>query len=283
MTTVSTVTTTIILEVEKPQQSIALETVKFTELVENDALEISTLLRSCQSPGFFYLDVSGASALFNGDAYLENIRSLSQQQQEYFSLPFHSKMKDYLNFPADKGYQYSPDSETFAVPYSSFREDDIPSPLGAESIDLTMTSTHAIATALIRSLSPFIGNEDVRKQIMSLHDENDISRSGMRFENFLATDKEKQIRAHSSGYTDGGSISLRYCEDRMIEYLDVETGAWVYIEPRRECLVVNVGDLLRAASKGQFQGPLHRVGHPMVGVGDRQCVTYHLWPADSAG
>jgi isopenicillin N synthase-like dioxygenase len=77
-------------------------------------------------------------------------------------------------------------------------------------------------------------------------------------------------------------MSLRYCEDRLIEYLDVETGAWVYIEPRRECLVVNVGDLLRAASKGQFQGPLHRVGHPMVGVGDRQCVTYHLWPAETA-
>lgn len=280
----TTVSTTIILETEKPPQSIALETVKYTELVEKDALEVSTLLRSCQSPGFFYLDVSGASALVNGDLYLDNIRSLSQQQQEYFSLPFHSKMKDYLNFPVDKGYQYSPDSETFDVPYSSFRNDDIPSPLDAESLNLTMAYTHAIATTLIHRLSPFIGNEEVRKQIISLHDENDISRSGMRLENFPAMDKEKQIHAHSSGYTDGGSISLRYCEDRMIEYLDVETGAWVYIEPRKECLVVNVGDLLRALSKGQFQGPLHRVGHPMVvGVGDRRCVTYHLWPADSAG
>ena len=105
----------------------------------------------------------------------------------------------------------------------------------------------------------------------------------MKLENFLAADKEKHVLVHSSGHTDGGSVSLRYCEDRMSEYLDVETGAWVYIEPRRDCLIVNVGDLLHAASRGQFQGPLHRVGQPMIGVGDRQCVTYHLWPADSAG
>lgn len=285
MTTVSIVTTTIILEAEKPQ-SIPLETVKYTELLEKDALETSKLLRSCQSPGFFYLDVSGANAQFSGDFYLENIRSLSQQQENYFSLPFHTKMKDYLDSPAERGYRYSPDSEAFDVPYSSFQEDAIPSPLDAGSIDFAMTYTHAIATTLIRSLSPFIGNEDVRKYVTSIHDEDDVSRSGMRLENFrdfLAAEKEKREYSHSSGCTDGGSISLRYCEERIVEYLDVETGSWVYIEPRRDCLVVNVGDLLRAASKGQFQGPLHHVGHPTVGVRNRQCVTYHLWPADCSG
>ncbi|OOQ89378.1 hypothetical protein PEBR_27686 [Penicillium brasilianum] len=279
MTTVSTVTTTIILEAEKPQ-SVPLETVKYTDLLEKDALETSKLLRSCQSPGVFYLDISGCNAYFNGDAYLENIQFLSQQQEEYFSLPFHAKMKDYLNSPVEKGYQYSQDTETFDIPYSSFQEDDIPSPLDALSIYFMMAHTHAIATNLIRSLSPFIGNEDVRKYITSMHDENDISRSGMKLENLMAEEKEKSGYMHASGSTDGGSLSLRYCDEAMIEYLDVETGSWAYIEPRRNCLVVHVGDLLCAASKGQFRGPLHRVGHPLVGAEDRRCMTYHLWPTD---
>jgi isopenicillin N synthase-like dioxygenase len=287
MTTVSTVTTTLILEAdtleaEKPQP-IPLETVKFTDLLEKDALETSKLLRSCQSPGFFYLDVSGTNSYFNGDAYLDNIRSLSQQQEEYFSLPFHTKMKDYLEFSAERGYRYSPDSEAFDVPYSSFHEENIPSPLDALSIFFMMAHTHAIATTLIRSLSPLIGNEDGRKHITSMHDENDVSRSGLRLESFQDMEKEKQGYSYFAGCTDGGSISLRYCDETMIEYLDVETGGWAYIEPRRDCLIVNVGDLLRTASQGQFQGPLHRVGHPMVGVQDRRCVTYHLWPADDRG
>lgn len=287
MTTVSTVTTTLvleadILEAEKPQ-SVPLETVKYTDLLEKDALETSKLLRSCQSPGFFYLDVSGTNSYFNGDTYLDNIRSLSQQQEEYFHLPFHAKMKDYLEFSAERGYRYSPDSEAFEVPYSSFHKEDIPSSLDALSIYFMMAHTHAIATTLIRSLSPFIGNEDGRKHITSMHDENDVSRSGLRLENFQATEKEKQGYLHSPGSTDGGSISLRYCEEAMIEYLDVETMGWACIEPRRDCLIVNVGDLLRVASQGQFQGPLHRVPHPMVGVQDRRCVTYHLWPADGLG
>jgi isopenicillin N synthase-like dioxygenase len=287
MTTVSTVTTTIILEAdileaEKPQ-SVPLETVKYTDLLEKDALETSKPLRSCQSPGFFYLDVSGTNSYFNGEAYLDNVRSLSEQQEEYFSLPFHVKMKDYLDFHAERGYRYSPDSEEFEVPYSSFHEEDIPAPLDALSIYFMMAHTHAVATTLIRSLSPFIGNEDVRKYVTSMHDENDVSRSGLRLENFQDMEREKQGYSHSSGCTDGGSISLRYCDEAMIEYLDVDTGGWVCIEPRRNCLVVNVGDLLRAASQGQFQGPLYRVGHPMVGIQDRRCVTYHLWPTDGRG
>ncbi|KAJ5433078.1 uncharacterized protein N7458_012234 [Penicillium daleae] len=283
MTTVSTVTTTIILESEKPHSSAPLETVKYADLLEKDALETSKLLRSCQSPGFFYLDISGTNSYFNGDAYLENIRSLSQQQEEYFSQPFHAKMKDYLDVSAEKGYRYAPDSETFDVPASSFHEEDIPSPLDALSIYFMMAHAHAIATTLIRSLSPFIGNEDVRKYVTSAHDENDVSLSGLRLENLLAEEKEKQGYYYSPGCTDGGSISLRYCDEAMIEYLDVETGGWACIEPRRNCLVVNVGDMLRAASQGQFQSPLHRVGHPLVGVQDRGCVTYHLWPADDLG
>lgn len=223
MTTVSTVTTTIILEAEK-SQSTPLETVKYTDLLEKDALETSKLLRSCQSPGFFYLDISGSNAYFNGDAYLENIQSLSQQQEEYFSLPFHAKMKDYINSPAEKGYQYSPDSETFDVPYSSFQEADIPSPLDALSIYFMMAHTHAIATNLIRSLSPFIGNEDVRKYVTSMHDENDISRSAMRLENFMAEEQEKLGYIHGPGCTDGGSLSLRYCDEAMIEYLRLGVG-----------------------------------------------------------
>ncbi|KAF3385161.1 Oxidoreductase vrtI [Penicillium rolfsii] len=287
MTTVSTVTTTIfleadILDAEKPQ-AVPLETVKYTDLLEKDALEISQLLRSCQSPGFFYLDVSGTSSYFNGDAYLDNIRSLSQQQEEYFSLPFHAKMKDYLEFSAERGYQYSPDSETFDVPFSSFHENDLPFPLDGLSIYYMLAHTHAIATTLIRSLSPFIGNEDGRKHITSMHDANDVSQSGLKLENFQDVEKARKGYSHSTGGTDGGSISLRYCEEAMIEYLDAETGGWAYIEPRRDCLIVNVGDLLCAASQGQFQGPLHRMGHPVVGIQDRRCLTYHLWPADGGG
>ncbi|KAJ5160020.1 uncharacterized protein N7482_007024 [Penicillium canariense] len=278
MTTVSTLTTTIVLEGEKAQ-SVSLETVKYADILQQDALETSKLLRACQSPGFFYLDLSGVNAQFNGDAYLENIQLLHQQQEEYFHLPFHAKMKDYLESSAKKGYQYFPDCEAFEVPYNSSRADDIPSPLNPQSVCQVMAHTHAIAVTLIRCLSPFIGNEDIRKYVRSIHDDRDVSLSGMRLENILAAETGGCI--HSSGNTDKGSMTLRHCDEVIIEYLDAETGRWVYIEPHQGCLIVNVADLLQTASHGLFQSPLHRVGHPMVGTQARRCLAYHLWPSDN--
>ena len=67
-----------------------LETVDFSRLVTRDEAEISKLLVSCQTHGFFYLDLQNAESR----TILEDAQQLVRIMENYFAQPLEAKMKD---------------------------------------------------------------------------------------------------------------------------------------------------------------------------------------------
>jgi isopenicillin N synthase-like dioxygenase len=76
---------------ETSSLSIApLETVDFSRLVTRDEAEISKLLVSCQTHGFFYLDLQNAESR----PLLEDAQHMVRIMENYFAQPLEVKMKD---------------------------------------------------------------------------------------------------------------------------------------------------------------------------------------------
>ena len=76
---------------ETSSLSIApLETVDFSRLVTRDEAEISKLLASCQTHGFFYLDLQNAESR----PILEDAQHVVRIMENYFAQPLEVKMKD---------------------------------------------------------------------------------------------------------------------------------------------------------------------------------------------
>ena len=66
-----------------------LSTINFAALENNDQVEVSKLLQSCQTQGFFYLDLRGHPE------YLAELQILQGLAEKYFNQPYDVKMKDH--------------------------------------------------------------------------------------------------------------------------------------------------------------------------------------------
>lgn len=288
MATSITTSAMIVLKGEKPPSS-PLEVINFIALLGKDALELSKLLRSCQDPGSFYLDLSGKTKYFDGNSYLNSLRALYRQYKTDRSETSDPRGRSHCtaaSFTESSSGSFTSSQSSYYASGSSFQEEDLVSTLDDETKHLVKEYTHAVAHRLIRTLSPFIGSEQVRKYIASMHGDSDPSYSEMRVDEFLCLPEEDHDESPVGGFVDGSSFTLRYCEEDLLEYWDSESDGWAGIEPRDNCLIVNVGDALRTASKNQFQSPLYRVrqsegGHIRGSSPSRRvCVTHHLWPMD---
>lgn len=66
-----------------------LETLSFTKLLSGDKAEIERLLVSCQSDGFYYLDLRD----WNNGEFMRLLDSLNEIMQKWFELPLEEKEK----------------------------------------------------------------------------------------------------------------------------------------------------------------------------------------------
>jgi len=70
-----------------------LAVLNYEKLVKKDPVEASRLLFACANIGFFYLDLSSATA----ENYRNLVSALNRASQDYFSRPLEEKMKDMNN------------------------------------------------------------------------------------------------------------------------------------------------------------------------------------------
>jgi isopenicillin N synthase-like dioxygenase len=70
-----------------------LAVLNYEKLVKKDPVEASRLLFACANIGFFYLDLSSATA----ENYRNLVSALNRASQDYFSRPLKEKMKDMNN------------------------------------------------------------------------------------------------------------------------------------------------------------------------------------------
>lgn len=114
--------------------------------------------------------------------------------------------------------------------------------------------------------------------LASIHQPGETSTSCMMVQRYPSLSKESPgagLRAH----TDVGSLTILFCGERGLQAFHPGTSEWRYVEPKKGCAVVNVGDSLRFLSNKEFQSVTHRVvPYPGTTIQNRFSCAYFLRP-----
>ncbi|KAG9241025.1 putative gibberellin 2-beta-dioxygenase 7 [Calycina marina] len=90
---------------------------------------------------------------------------------------------------------------------------------------------------------------------------------------------EKSANAGLASHTDVGSLTILFCGERGLQALSPDTKEWQYVEPKKGCAVINVGDSLRFLSNKTFRSALHRVvPYPGMTIKNRFSCAYFIRP-----
>ncbi|CAG7995444.1 unnamed protein product [Penicillium nalgiovense] len=264
-----------------------LEVIKLESLVANDSVEVTKLLKAAESQGFFYVtcnnDLSEKISGYLRTGYLNS--------HEYFAKSLDEKMKAFREDVND-GYKRA-GIESFEVGvsiifqytvanHSQITRDEqnrttLPSPF-AEHAEATLDLVNicdTIVRTLLRSLSDSLGL-DGSASLENAHRPDGQSDSGLKF--VSGPTKASIADVPDTTHTDGGSITLLWCEKWASQMQTKETKEWLWIDPKPGCILVNVADYLQRQTGGRLHSPVHRVSQPSDGVQDRYFVSYFLRP-----
>lgn len=79
-------------------------------------------------------------------------------------------------------------------------------------------------------------------------------------------------------HTDGGTLTLLFCDHWGNRLEHPETKAWTFIEPKPGCALINVADSLQSLSGGKLHSCRHGVTQPVDGFQKRYFVASYLRP-----
>lgn len=79
-------------------------------------------------------------------------------------------------------------------------------------------------------------------------------------------------------HTDGGTLTILFCDHWGNRLEDPETKAWTFIEPKPGCALINVADSLQSLSGGKLHSCRHGVTQPVDGFQKRYFVASYLRP-----
>ncbi|KAJ5787327.1 hypothetical protein N7457_002317 [Penicillium paradoxum] len=250
-----------------------LEVINFERITAKDPVEMAKLLKAAESPGFFFFsfddDLSGKIS--------EYIRTCYLNCNEYFAKPLDEKMKEFRE-DVDRGYKYKPGFESFEIARDEQHSITLPTPFAAHAgatndlIDICET----IVRTCLRSLSSSLGLGG-SSHLENAHPPGGPSDSGLKF--VSSPTHTYMADAPDTTHTDGGSVTLLWCEKWASKLQTQENKEWLWIEPKRGCVLVNIANYLQNQTGGRLHSPFHRVTQPNDGVEDRYFVSYFLRPS----
>lgn len=134
---------------------------------------------------------------------------------------------------------------------------------------------NTIVRTILRSLSDSLGlGEPSGLEIAHLPDGK--SDSGIKF--VSGPTKGSLADVPDTTHTDSGSITLLWCEKWASQMQTRDSKEWLWIDPKPDCVLVNVANFLQNETRGRLHSPVHRVSQPSDGVEDRYFVSYFLRP-----
>ena len=261
-----------------------LPVVSLSKLQNAEPGEAVTLLKACQSHGFFYLDLQHAGTI------LEDWKALLQQMDKFFDQPLEVKMED--DCQSDTwGYvsAFSPSSQTGSVlnldryepcgtstgvhqgepdGYESFKvaRDEVISggrirkQFGLDNRALLtsfMDGAHAALLTICDRLSEALGlPEECR--FARFHREDQPSLSTLAMFRYPKQSPDVRGSGHNK-HTDLGSLTFLLSEQWGLQVLSPDAKSWTAVRPSSTHAIINVGDSLRFLSELQLKSAVHRV------------------------
>ncbi|GIK05075.1 hypothetical protein Aspvir_009174 [Aspergillus viridinutans] len=248
-----------------------LEVIKLESLTAKDPVEMAKLLKAAESEGFFYIT-------FNDDLSKKisgYLRTCYLNSHEYFAKPLGEKMKAFREGVCH-GYKCA-GIESFEITRDEQNSITLPSPFAEHAgatLDLSNICDTIVRTCL-RSISDSLGLGEP-SDLENAHHPDGQSDSGIKF--VSGPTKSSIADVPDTTHTDGGSITLLWCEKWASQMQSKDTKEWLWIDPKPGCVLANVANYLQRQTGGRLHSPVHRVSQPTDGVEDRYFVSYFLRP-----
>lgn len=153
----------------------------------------------------------------------------------------------------------------------------LPSPFAEhaeETLDLANICNDIVRICL-RSLSDSLGLGEP-SDLEKAHHPDGKSDSGIKF--VSGPTKAALADVPDTTHTDGGSITLLWCEKWASQLQPKGSKEWLWIDPKPDCVLVNIANYLQSQTGDRLHSPVHRVSQPTDGEENRYFVSYFLRP-----
>lgn len=149
-----------------------------------------------------------------------------------------------------------------------------------EKIALHTATYHELGLLVLNRLSQGLG-EPQYQNLASAHDPRLPSTSSLTFLKYPGH-QGRQDGGHVS-HTDVGTLTFLYSLAAGLQIYHPARDAWEWVEPRRNSLLVNVGDSLALMTDRKVRSALHRViPHPSTADATRYSFAYFMRPIETA-
>ncbi|KAK6339764.1 hypothetical protein TWF718_009158 [Orbilia javanica] len=253
-----------------------LEIISFKKIAERNEDECARLYKAAQSPGFFLLDVK------DSEQYVADIQRVYALTEQYFSQPEEVKMKDFRLGDEFRGYKdyKGPNVSTFEVLRDEVDENaSLPKAFQPETgvISRFVSDSQNLVTTMAARLSELLwpGSHNC---LESHYRPSEASKTSLKV--IRGPMLEKLADVGDNTHTDGGILTLMYCDKWTTQIELPNGGEWAWVDPIPGHAIVNVGDALQTFSGGRLRSCKHRVSQVGDGAEERWAITYFLRPAD---
>jgi len=138
---------------------------------------------------------------------------------------------------------------------------------------------HHIVNTMITHLSESLWpNSNISLEVK--HRPTETSNSSLKV--YRAPTLDNLVDVGDSTHTDGGTLTLLYCDKWATQIQLPWNKQWAWVEPKPGHAIVTVGDTLHALSGGRVHSCQHRVSQPVDGYEERWAVSYFFRPEHGA-
>ncbi|KAE8373496.1 putative oxidoreductase [Aspergillus bertholletiae] len=259
-----------------PDQVASLEVVNLVQLLQGSHDAAQRLVRAARRDGMFYLEIPEGNEPGSMGRLVQGIYAACE---ELFRLPLDDKMKldvDQLSEYKTNGYKpigrnigglpgHRDGFESYAVSCGS-RELGLlcwPGPLETYQEYLLDFSSRCydILRVICQVLSAEL-NLPPGVSFEALHGGPDASFDIIRLLHYETGRQDSLFSVPQVAHTDLGSLTVLFSETPGLQVSDRAGSGqdkWLYVMPRRNCAVINLGDAMSLWSHGQFRSSVHRV------------------------
>ncbi|KAI1306239.1 hypothetical protein F5Y03DRAFT_394786 [Xylaria venustula] len=267
-----------------------LSTVVFSKLLDRDPEQMKSLMMAIHSVGFFYLDLSDKYS----EGLLENLEQCSSIMKEWFSEPSAVKSQYKTVSMASHGYKPMGSQagthgkrdgwevlKTGTLEMASRWGLIPPVEKHYETFSTFQRQCDYISRMILDRISNALGL-GAESSLNRTHRGDCPSKSAVAYLHYIPMDPTGENVGHNM-HTDYGTLTLVFAPQWGLQVLYPtgprgEDREWQWVEPRANCAIVNVADVLHFLTGRKLISAVHRV-LPLPEQ-HRYSVTYFLRPSD---
>ncbi|KAI1463812.1 putative oxidoreductase [Daldinia caldariorum] len=287
---------------------ISLETIALTKLLNGDSAEQGRVFDACVGRGFFYLELDGCA---EGDVIRRGAEQIASVGERVFRLPLAEKM-DYKMGKSLFGYKYAgatvtdtagtPDTAEFfnvgkndmIVPNDRMLRPWPPAVLDAKLLFAEYVKTaHSIGLMILKILAEKLGIDP--SEMAKRHRIEKLSGDHVRITRGPPREKDEMPEIQTPSHTDFGTITILmnwlgglqvWSESARKAQLNTfqpdVPGEWLWVNPKRGCAIINLGDAAVRFTNGILCSGRHRVipSPGAQGRFPRYSIVYFVRPED---